>query len=242
MGTTIEDCDAKLDAYSIYKTNFASLKESEAELKTIAAKVGKEHHGAPHIAESVTQISAKLKSLSDAGNVYQANLHVAKDNIQKLNNLQKSYYVKAEELLFKIEGLEELIGMPVLEGSEEGLQELSNLLGELFSKRFAEVSAGVTEFKSMAATLLEGGKTLSRDANLYDDLLTELQSKLNARNRSLAMKIGVVRKDEDLKSAFADAATGVVAICASCSESVGKLSGTLEAQQSSLNSMEASCR
>jgi hypothetical protein len=242
LGSTVEDIDAKLDAYAIYKTNFASLKDSEAELKGIGSKVGKEHHGSGHIAEALGAVSSKLKALSDAGNVYQANLHVARDNIVKLNNLQKSYYVKAEELLFKIEGLEELISMPVLEGSEEGLNELSNLLGDLFSRRFNEVQDGVNEFKAVAATLIAGGKTLSRDANLYDDLLTELQSKLNARNRSLAMKIGVVRKDEELKVAFADAATNVTSISATTSASVGRLSGTLEAQLSSLNSIDASFR
>ena len=44
LGSTVEECDAKLDAYAIFKTNYASCKGTHTELGDVAMKIGKEHH------------------------------------------------------------------------------------------------------------------------------------------------------------------------------------------------------
>jgi len=239
---SVEECDTKLDAFAIFDNNFQAVSGNVSDLADIAAKITPEHGSYPQVVEELQHLQEKLSGLRNSGDQYKKDVQQDKENALKINALHKDFYVQAENLLFKIEGLEELVNLPVLEGSEEGLRELASLLSGKFAKTFEEAKDNVEELKTMAATLIAAGKSLNRDPSSFDSLLEELSSKFNARTGSLNLKIGVVRKHEDLKAHFAQKADEFAALTRSTSDQISGLSGTLENQLSQLASIEAGYR
>ena len=86
---SVDECDAKLDAFSVFSKNFESVSASVSEVKATAAEVGQEHQDFPSLAGSLDGVLQKMASLTSAGDSYRAAVTEAKEEAQRLNNLFK---------------------------------------------------------------------------------------------------------------------------------------------------------